>query len=80
MKNVILTAVALALVTISCNQKKQRSYNENEIVVTDTTVITNDGTSTGDTVLIEKTPFVKETTKRKWQQNFFLSDAPRSSR
>jgi hypothetical protein len=37
-------------------QQKKATINENEIVVTDTTVITNDGTSTdSDTVLIEKT-------------------------
>ncbi|WP_255577869.1 heavy metal-binding domain-containing protein [Flavobacterium sp. CHNK8] len=74
MKNVILTAVVLALVTISCNQKsKEATTTENEIVVTDTTVITNDGTSTdSNTVLIEKdTVFVKETTKKEVATKIF---------
>jgi hypothetical protein len=43
---------------LQTKKSKEATINENEIVVTDTTVITNDGTSTdSDTVLIEKTPF-----------------------
>ncbi len=74
MKNVILTAVALALVTVSCNQKsKEDTSTENEIVVTDTTVITNDATSSeSETIIMEKdTVFVKETTKKEVATKIF---------
>ncbi len=67
MKNIILTALLLALVTVSCNQKcKQVTTTENEISVTDTTIIANDGTNieTDTTMMKKDTVIVKKVTKK----------------
>lgn len=60
MKNIILSVLLLALVTVSCNQKsKEAIATETETSVTDTTVIANE-----PTVMKKDTVIVKKTTKK----------------
>lgn len=67
MKNIILSVLLLALVTVSCNQKsKESTASEIETSVTDTTVIANEPTvMENDTTMMKKdTVIVKKTTKK----------------